>query len=232
MPYCREIPVRVFLRRQWGMPTTVVDMVCEGLPETYYGSYINSVWDSFSVQCVVSWYFEPQSVLPTILWLRSYGITNVQDALSVMLAPLVFMVKEPLAIYKALRLAFAVMMIGLRPRSLRFESLNTVDNNLEMLRLLCQGPWPRLEPYCRVWLATEFKQCFQLLANDVREAGDVNAMRDLCMLEEIFEKAFDVLELGAWCFNVRQDFESGPTGVPRLRDFIALSVFVGWAQPP
>jgi hypothetical protein len=43
------------------------------------------------------------------------------------------------------------------------------------------------------------------------------------MLEEIFEKAFDLLNLGAWRFHVQQDFESGPTGVPRLSDMIALS---------
>jgi hypothetical protein len=225
MPYVQEIPIEVLLRRQWRMPDLIVDKICEGVPRPHHGSYLNAVWAMLSVRRTLSWQFDSQTVLRAGLWLRFHGpLLWDPDAFSTLSVSTTTVTKEEILTFKAVRLAFAVMRVGIKPHGVRLPHVSTVTNNLELFRLLCQGPWPRAEPLDRMYLAFQLTHCFEILVNDVRRSDYLHAVRDLRILESVFGEAFGVLELGEWCYGLCGDDASerirARWSASRLRDLV------------
>jgi hypothetical protein len=215
MPYRTEVPVPVLLQRQWAVPGTVVVKVCEYLPAVGRCSYINTMW-AFRANCAEVVQLDSEYILQTGFWLRYMGsLWDDPGTFFDMQSPYDALLKNGL-IGKAVRLAVAVMAVGYNPQ--RTDDANAIDTNLELLRLLCQGPWPRPAPSSHHYLAFQLAYCFRLLAVEAREGRDANAIRDLLMMEAVFANAYEVLGLGTWHFEEFRSSDQGLTGGPRLGD--------------
>jgi hypothetical protein len=223
MPYARQIPVEVFLHRYWDMPVVIVDKICEGLPRTHHGSYLNVYWNSVSVICSLPWHEDPRNVLRTALWMRFYGPLECDpDAKSIRwLAETCTVVTEHVLIFKAVRLAIAVMRVGINPHNISCPPVSTVDNNMELFRLLCQGPLPQREAFTHVDLGVQMTLCFKILVHEARQDGNVNVEGDLRILQIVFEAAYSELDLGSWFYDVNEDIELEPDrDAPRMSHLV------------
>lgn len=253
MPYFLEIIVKVLLNRHGGMPTAIVTQICECLQRPHHSSFLSVRWKLPPGLGAEPWRLGLGSVLETGLWLRYHGFSEANSDYfqDVVLSDSPEVQFQKIVLRKATRLAFAVMLIGLKAPNYPFTRGNVVDNNLELLRLLCQGPWPksrdRIEHRRRsVELVCQLKVCFRMLVDDASfRSGNGSDLYprgrsirlDLCMLQTVFVKAFEVLSwkggpvscrvtdsTGYAYTNSRPDFsipryfDTTPTGAPRLSD--------------
>jgi hypothetical protein len=211
MSYRTEVPIGVLLHRQWSAPGPVVAKVCEYLPEAFKGSYFNTAW-SFHTTCSEGALADSAYILQAGLWLRYPGsVWDDPDTAIVAESTLTAMLRNAL-IVKSTRLAIAVVAVGYNPTKI---DADIIDSNLELFRFLCQGPWPWPGPI-QYHLDFQLAYCFRLLVVEAREDRDRTAARDLWMMEAVFAKAFDVLDLGVWRYEDHREFFGEPTGAPRL----------------
>jgi hypothetical protein len=214
MPYSTEIPVAVILHRGlWN--GIVVSTVCDFLTAAFRGSYLNTVW-WFTTVCSAGAAADSEYILTAALWLRYNGSLWDDPQLS-FYSPcnLPTMLTNALST-KATRLAAAVVAVGYNPSGID----NDIENaNLELLRFLCQGPWPK-KPCLWYQLRFQLEYCFRLLVIEAREGRDVQAARDLWRMEMVFVKAYEILELGDWPYVSDKIFYGKPTGTVKLSDIV------------
>jgi hypothetical protein len=227
MVYTLEIPVDVLLYRQWTAIASVIEKVCEYLPRTHQSSYINTGW-RFRARCVETAQVHPDTVLRASLWYRHLGIDlDDPDVRSVVLHAGLLGVSHdhdfdspevraflqsitdnsllhPSLVLKSTRLAFATMVVGFVTSG---PHTNLIDNNMEMLRLLSQGPWKKLGSKRRRLMNFQLVNSFNMLIIEAALERNVSALRDLWALELVYAHAFEnVLQLGTWPYSTLQDF--------------------------
>jgi hypothetical protein len=228
MVYTEEIPVDILLRRLWIANDSAIDRVCEYLPQTHQSSYINTVW-SFRAKCADTSRAHPDLVLRTGLWFRhtgfdledpnvrevivrsgrQFGFTHTNladpDVRARVNATLGGSLLQHSLVLKSMKLAFAIMSVGFVPSR---THTNPIDSNLKILRLLSQGPWPKLGFKLRSHIEFQLKNSFNMLLIEAAIERNRRAMEDLQQLEKVYAYVYEkVMELGTWQNSTWQDFD-------------------------
>jgi hypothetical protein len=198
--------VKVLLARHWELPSALVDRLCEFLLPPNNSSYLNVRWMLHPWRCVEPWRFAAESVLETGLWHRYHG-PSAEDPESPWTGMAPVDLNRLVILRKAMRLVSAVMILGINAPTAPYTDQGVIESNLELLRLLCQGPWPRTSSQsedCQrcIDLRSQMMCCFEMLVEEAcfHIAAPFNdyyrriAKFDLRRLHLVFVKAFEVLQ--------------------------------------
>jgi hypothetical protein len=250
MVYCCELGVKVLLDRHWQLPCSLITDICNFLLAPGYSSYLNISWNTTSSLSIDDCQLKQKHVLDTGLLLRhqvAYGISMaVAGARSVGGGSLGVWKYRNICI--ARRLVYAIRTVGIKPPA-SCKDTNDVDNNIELLRLLCQGPWPQCwsraaEHAKMVNLSWQLSYCYRMMVDDARGHRDTEAaLHDLRLLESIFVQAYINLDhlfkqgsgdqpyFHPWLFETLAYFDAGPLGAPRLETMDLCLYYLTWYPP-
>lgn len=231
----------MLLERYWDLPLAIVAKLCECLPRPHHTSYLNVRWRMHPWHWLEPWRFTTEGVLNTGLWYRYHGSYREDPAShDVIEAVMPSELTRLVMLRKSVRLVSAVMTVGINAPSFPFTDENVVDQNLALLRLLCQGPWPKTANFdedhnrcddvrCQLMCCFEMlvdEACFRIYAHSKDLYRRITRI-DLCRLQIVFIKALEVLmwkggPLAVGNFIPREDLNvvsfiaQAPTNAPRL----------------